>query len=60
MEKEGRIFPAFQKDVSIVVLQDLLKRIRKPDILLLRPLLAPLGEGGLTRSGKTEGVGVPL
>ena len=27
----------------MVVVQDLLKRIRKPDILLLRPLWAPLG-----------------
>lgn len=27
----------------MVAVQDLLKRIRKPDILLLRPLWAPLG-----------------
>ena len=39
----NRIFPAFQKYVSMVVVQDFLKRIRKPDILLLRPLWAPLG-----------------
>ena len=37
------VFPSLQKDVSMVVVQDLLKRIRKPDILLLRPLWAPLG-----------------
>ena len=29
--------------VSIIFAQNLLKRIRKPDILLLRPLWAPLG-----------------
>ena len=39
----NRIFPAFQKYVSMVVVQDFLKRVRKPDILLLRPLWAPLG-----------------
>ena len=37
------VSPAFQKYVSMVVAQDLLKRVRKPDILLLRPLWAPLG-----------------
>ena len=37
------VSPAFQKYVSMVVIQDLLKRICKPDILLLRPLWAPLG-----------------
>ena len=43
MKKEDWISPAFQKYVSMVAVQDLLKRIRKPDILLLRPLWAPLG-----------------
>jgi hypothetical protein len=43
MKKEDWISPAFQKYVSMVVIQDLLKRVRKPDILLLRPLWAPLG-----------------
>ena len=43
MKKEDWISPAFQKYVSIVAVQDLLKRVRKPDILLLRPLWAPLG-----------------
>ena len=37
------VSPAFQKYVSMVVIQDLLKRICKPDILLLRPFWAPLG-----------------
>ena len=43
MKKEDWISPAFQKYVSIIFAQNLLKRIRKPDILLLRPLCAPLG-----------------
>ena len=43
MKKEDWISPAFQKYVSMVAVQDLLKRVRKPDILLLRPLWAPLG-----------------
>ena len=43
MKKEDWISPAFQKYVSMVAVQDLLKRVRKPDILLLRPLCAPLG-----------------
>ena len=43
MKKEDWISPAFQKYVSMVVIQDLLKRARKPDILLLRPFWAPLG-----------------
>ena len=43
MKKEDWISPAFQKYVSMVAVQDLLKRIRKPDILLLRPLWASLG-----------------
>ena len=43
MKKEDWISPAFQKYVSMVTVQDLLKRVRKPDILLLRPLWAPLG-----------------
>ena len=38
MKKEDWISPAFQKDVSIIFAQNLLKRVRKPDILLLRPL----------------------
>ena len=42
-KKEGWISPAFQKDVSIIFAQNLLKRIRKLGILLLRPLWAPLG-----------------
>ena len=37
------VSPAFQKYVSMVVVQDFLKRVRKHDILLLRPLWAPLG-----------------
>ena len=43
MKKEDWISPAFQKYVSITFAQNLLKRVRKPDILLLRPLWAPLG-----------------
>ena len=43
MKKEDWISPAFQKYISMVAVQDLLKRVRKPDILLLRPLWAPLG-----------------
>ena len=43
MKKEDWISPAFQKYVSMVAVQDLLKRVRKPDILLLRLLWAPLG-----------------
>ena len=39
----NRISPSFKKYVSIIFAQNLLKRIRKPDILLLRPLWAPLG-----------------
>ena len=36
-------FFAARKYVSIIFAQNLLKRVRKPDILLLRPLWAPLG-----------------
>ena len=43
MKKEDWISPAFKKYVSIIFAQNLLKRVRKPDILLLRPLWAPLG-----------------
>ncbi len=43
IKKEDWISPAFQKYVSIIFAQNLLKRVRKPDILLLRPLWAPLG-----------------
>ena len=39
----NRISPSFKKYVSIIFAQDLLKRIRKLDIRLLRPLWAPLG-----------------
>ena len=34
----NRISPSFKKYVSIFFAQNLLKRVRKPDILLLRPL----------------------
>ena len=37
MKKEGWISPAFKKHVSMVVIQDLLERIRKLGILLLCP-----------------------
>ena len=43
MKKEDWISPAFKKYVSIIFAQNLLKRIRKLGILLLRPLWAPLG-----------------
>ena len=39
----NRISPSFKKYVSIIYAQNLLKRVRKPDILLLRPLWASLG-----------------
>ena len=42
MKKEDWISSAFQKYVSIIFAQNLLKRVRKPDILFLRPLWAPL------------------
>ena len=37
MKKEGWISPAFKKHVSMVVIQDLLERIRKLGVLLLCP-----------------------
>ena len=40
MKKEDWISPDFPLYVSMVAGQDLIKRIRKPDILLLRPLWA--------------------
>ena len=43
MKQKFWIGSPIERYVSMVAAQDLLKRVRKPGILLLRPLLAPLG-----------------